>query len=99
SIFEEAYQQGRVIDEQFYNDYKDLKDELRTRAVTLDTESRNAAEYADLRRSAMGRVRLTNEGGVPVDVRYMELSEHCRYFRFRQLDAGEWNPSDGRFVR
>lgn len=75
SIFEEAYQQGRVIDEQFYNDYKDLKDELRTRAVTLDTESRNAAEYADLRRSAMGRVRLTNEGGVPVDVRYMELSE------------------------
>ena len=75
SIFEEAYQQGRVIDEQFYIDYKDLKDELRTRAVTLDTESRNAAEYADLRRSAMGRVRLTNEGGVPVDVRYMELSE------------------------
>lgn len=75
SIFEEAYQQGRVIEEQFYNDHKALKDELRTTAVTLDAESRNSAEYRDLRRSAMGRVRLTNEGGVPVDVRYMELSQ------------------------
>ena len=75
SIFEEAYKQGRVIEEQFYNDHKALKDELRTTAVTLDAESRNSAEYRDLRRSAMGRVRLTNEGGVPVDVRYMELSQ------------------------
>ena len=75
SIFEEAYQQGRVIEEQFYNDYKGLKDEMRTTAVTLDSESRNAAEYGDLRRSAMGRVLIVNEGGTPVDVRYAELSE------------------------
>lgn len=74
-LFETAYRQGVVVDEEYYNTYKELKDELRTTAVTLDRESRNSAEYKDLRTRYFGSLKMTNDGGTPVDVKYAELAQ------------------------
>lgn len=74
-LFETAYRQGVVVDEEYYNTYKELKDELRTTAVTLDRESRNSAEYKDIRTRYFGSLKMTNDGGTPVDVKYAELAQ------------------------
>lgn len=74
-LFETAYRQGVVVDEEYYNTYKELKDELRTTAVTLDRESRNSAEYKDIRTRYFGSLKMTNDGGTPVDVKYAELEQ------------------------
>ena len=73
-LFETAYRQGVVVDEEYYNTYKELKDELRTTAVTLDRESRNSAEYKDIRTRYFGSLKMTNDG-TPVDVKYAELAQ------------------------
>lgn len=74
STFEQAYEAGRVVDDEFYNQYKDIKEYLRTVPVTISQEdASDIADYNDFRKSAFGRLRITNEGGTPVDVIYEEL--------------------------
>lgn len=75
-LFERAYSEGIVVDEEFYRQYKDIKDHLRTQAVTISEEDKHdIADFNDFRKSAFGRLRIVNEGGLPVDVAYQELQD------------------------
>ena len=75
-LFEQAYSEGIVVDEEFYQQYKDVKDHLRTQAVTISEEDKHdIADFNDFRKSAFGRLRIVNEGGLPVDVAYQELQD------------------------
>ena len=75
-LFEQAYSEGVVVDEEFYQQYKDIKDHLRTQAVTISEEDKHdIADFNDFRKSAFGQLRIVNEGGLPVDVAYQELQD------------------------
>lgn len=75
-LFERAYSEGIVVDEEFYQQYKDIKDHLRTQAVTISEEDKHdIADFNDFRKSTFGRLRIVNEGGLPVDVAYQELQD------------------------
>lgn len=73
-LFEQAYQKGIVVDEAFYQQYKDIKEHLRTQAVTISEEDKHdIADWSDFRKSAFGQLRIVNQGGTPVDIAYEEL--------------------------
>ena len=61
-VFNAAYDRGIVVMDEYYNQYKELKDELRGNALTLDSESRSSREYKDMRTQYFGDLKLTNEG-------------------------------------
>ena len=68
-VFNAAYDRGIMVMDEYYNQYKELKDELRGNALTLDSESRSSREYKDMRTQYFGDLKLTNEGGTPIDVK------------------------------
>ena len=84
-LFETAYDEGIVVDDEYYREYKHIKDHLRTQAVTISEQDKhNIADFNDFRKSAFGSLRIVNDGGLPVDVAYQEL----------QGMAGELFPED-----
>ncbi len=74
-LFETAFEQGIVVDREFYDTYKEVKDHLRTTAVTLGETDRDSRDYDEFRRRAFGTLRIVNEGGLPVDTLWGELQE------------------------
>ncbi|MEG1492435.1 MAG: hypothetical protein RR394_09300, partial [Oscillospiraceae bacterium] len=77
SLFETAWDEGIAVSDEFYNEYKDLKDDLRTVAVTIsEKDSGDIADYGAWLKHQFGRLKIFKTGGTPVDVRYMELSEN-----------------------
>ena len=76
NLFETAYQQGVVADEQLLQDYREVRDYLRSQAISISRENRaDIADFEDFRKRAFGLLRLTNEDGIPVDTAYQELQE------------------------
>ena len=74
--FEESYKRGVEMDTEFYDQYKDVKTRLRDLKVTLSEADRaDIADFDDFRRAASGRLRIANEGGLPVDVAYKEMQQ------------------------
>lgn len=74
--FEESYRRGMEMDTEFYDQYKDVKTRLRDLKVTLSEADRaDIADFNDFRRAAFGRLRIANEGGLPVDVAYKEMQQ------------------------
>ena len=74
--FEESYRRGVEMDTEFYDQYKDVKTRLRDLKVTLSEADRaDIADFNDFRRAASGRLRIANEGGLPVDVAYKEMQQ------------------------
>ena len=74
--FEESYSRGVEMDTEFYDQYKDVKTRLRDLKVTLSEADRaDIADFDDFRRAAFGRLRIANEGGLPVDVAYKEMQQ------------------------
>jgi len=74
-LFERAYQEGIVVDTEYYDQHKDIKNLLRTQAVSISPEdAANIPGYGDFRKAAFNTVKITNDG-VPVDVAYGQLSE------------------------
>lgn len=74
--FEESYKRGVEMDTEFYDQYKDVKTRLRDLKVTLSEADRaDIADFDDFRRAAFGRLRIANEGGLPVDVAYKEMQQ------------------------
>lgn len=74
-LFETAWEQGRVVDQEFYDTYKEVKDYLRTTGVTLSETDRDSRDWNEFRKSAFGTVKIVNEGGLPVDTAWGELRE------------------------
>ena len=84
-LFETAYDEGIVVDDEYYREYKHIKDHLRTQAITISEQDKhNIADFNDFRKSAFGSLRIVNDGGLPVDTAYQEL----------QGMAGELFPDD-----
>jgi hypothetical protein len=74
--FEESYKRGVEMDTEFYDQYKDVKTRLRDLKVTLSEADRaDIADFDDFRRAASGRLRIADEGGLPVDVAYKEMQQ------------------------
>ena len=74
--FEESYRRGVEMDTEFYDEYKDVKTRLRDLKVTLsETDRADIADFDDFRRAAFGRLRIADEGGLPVDVAYSQMRE------------------------
>ena len=75
ALFEEAYKQGVVVNEDFYNQYKDLKDNLKTRRISIsDADKGDIPDYGKFRQRNWGTLKITNDG-TPVDVVYQDLNE------------------------
>lgn len=89
--FEESYRRGVVMDTEFYDEYKDVKTRLRDLKVTLsETDRADIADFDDFRRAAFGRLRIANEGGLPVDVAYSQMREMAPEL----FPAGITHPAD-----
>ena len=74
--FDASYERGAELDTEFYDQYKDVKTRLRDLKVTLSEADRaDIADFNDFRRAAFGRLRIANEGGLPVDVAYNEMRQ------------------------
>ena len=74
--FEESYRRGVEMDTEFYDQYKDVKTRLRDLKVTPSEADRaDIADFDDFRRAASGRLRIANEGGLPVNVAYKEMQQ------------------------
>ncbi|MCK9479844.1 MAG: hypothetical protein M0R40_10165 [Firmicutes bacterium] len=74
ALFEKAYSEGIVINEDFYNQYKGLKEELKTRRIAIsDTDKASIPDYNKFRQSNFGTLKIVNDG-TPVDTVYQELS-------------------------
>lgn len=74
--FDKSYARGVELDTEFYDQYKDVKTRLRDLKVTLSEADRaDIADFNDFRRAAFGRLRIANEGGLPVDVAYKEMQQ------------------------
>lgn len=70
----EAFAKGLMIDDEFYQQYKPVKDYLRSQAVTISEQDRaDIADFTDFRKRAFGTLRIVNNGGLPVDTAYQEL--------------------------
>lgn len=73
-LFDRAWDEGIEVDSAFYDEYKFVKDYLRTQAVTIaDLDKEDIADFNDFRKRAFGTLRIVNDGGLPVDVAYQEL--------------------------
>nr|DAQ61487.1 MAG TPA: hypothetical protein [Caudoviricetes sp.] len=89
--FEKAYEQGREISREFYDQYKDIKDQMRGTKLTLsDADKADIADFNEFRKSAFGRLRIANEGGLPVDTAYQSLREAAPEL----FPAGITHPAD-----
>ena len=74
--FDKSYARGVEMDTEFYDQYKDVKTRLRDLKVTLSEADRaDIADFDDFRRAASGRLRIANEGGLPVDTAYKKMQQ------------------------
>lgn len=73
---EEIVQNLKLVNDEMFNEYKELREYLRTTRVHLSEEDRsNIPDFNDFRKKQMGRMRIVNEGGMSVDNMYQELLE------------------------
>jgi len=74
-LFDKAYAEGIVSDSAFFEQYKKIKDHLRSTGITISEQDRSdIADFDDFRKRAFGTLRILNEGGLPVDSAYHELN-------------------------
>ena len=89
--FEESYRRGVEMDTEFYDEYKDVKTRLRDLKVTLsETDRADIADFGDFRRAAFGRLRIADDGGLPVDTAYNQMREMAPEL----FPAGITHPAD-----
>lgn len=75
SIFDDAWEQGKVINQDMYNSYQDLKRELQnTKLQITDEVKNNIPDWDNWRKMNRYKVGMTETGGVPIDQKYEELS-------------------------
>lgn len=75
-LFEEAYEKGVAIDDEFYNQYKDVKKKLKDTAVTIsEADKYDIADFDLFKKQTRRTLNIRDSGGLPVDVFYQELRE------------------------
>ena len=66
----------KLVNDDMFQEYKELRKFLRTTAVTISEEDRTSiTDFKEFRRENMGRLRIVNEGGMAVDDLYANLCE------------------------
>lgn len=77
AIFNNLYNNLIKEDRAFYDENKNIKDEIRTTKLYIDDNiKRDIVDYNDFRKNSMGSVFLTSdENNIPVDTYYEELTE------------------------
>lgn len=75
--FNELYDNLVKIDTLYYDEYKDLKNNLKsTKLYISDSIKNNITDFADFKKSNMGALLMTTDNNnMPVDTYYQELSE------------------------
>lgn len=75
-LFERAYAAGVVIDREFYDQYKDVREYLRKTNIDAGPEVQaDITDFNDFRQSMMGRLNIRTRYGTNVDQVYQELNE------------------------
>lgn len=91
-LFDRAYDEGVVVDREFYDQYEELRNYLRTVKLTISPEdSADIADFNDFRKSNFGRLNISTQGGTNIDRVYQELESMWPEFF---SEARESNPSD-----
>ena len=94
NIFEKAYENGRIINDEFYNTYKGLKDELKVKTIVVPqdiqtTIAQNYKNFEEWRKKQTGRLRIRVTGTL-LSERYKELAK-----KFPDVfDANITNPEE-----
>ena len=74
-LFETAYKAGVEEDQQYIEQYGDLKKFIRDQKISIsETNRQDIADYNLFRKAAMGTLTISKDG-LPVDVAYQQLQE------------------------
>lgn len=74
-LYDEALDQMLVINREFYDQYKDVKDWIRTVGLSISKQDQaDIADFADFKKRAFGTVKIVKDG-TPVDTAYRQLRE------------------------
>lgn len=91
-LFDRAYDGGVVADREFYDQYRDLRDYLRSTRLTISPEdSADIPDFNDFRKSNFGRLNISTQGGTNIDRVYQELESMWPEFFSEERQS---NPSD-----
>ena len=74
-LFEQAWDAGREADTEYYEQYKDAREKIRTQKLFLSAKDRaDIADFNLFRKQTMGTLRLSSNG-LPVDTFYQEMRD------------------------
>ncbi len=75
-LFARAYDAGVIIDREFYDQYKDVRDYLRKTNIDVGPEVQaDIPDFNDFRNSMLGRMNIRTRYGTNIDKVYQELNE------------------------
>lgn len=75
ALFQKAYDNGRVVLDEYYNQYKPLKDQIRNTKLSISPEdAKNISDFQFFRKQNFGTLKI-GEDGLPVDTAYSQLRE------------------------
>lgn len=75
-LFARAYDAGVVIDREFYDQYKDVRDYLRKTNIDVGAEVQaDIPDFNDFRDSMLGRMKIRTRYGTNIDQVYQDLNE------------------------
>ena len=97
-LAEDALRESAEMDMELYNEYADLRKELRTSTLYVNKKTLNdlAAQdirYNELRQANFGRVKLSQKDGESIDTKYAEWAE-----RFPELFKEDQNTSQSELL-
>lgn len=74
-LFDQAWDAGREADTEYYEQYKDVREKIRTQKIFISAKDRaDIADFNLFRKQTMGTLRLSSEG-LPVDTFYQEMRD------------------------
>ena len=74
-LFEQAWDAGREADTEYYEQYKDVREKIRTQKIFISAKDRaDIADFNLFRKQTFGTLRFSGEG-LPVDTFYQEMRD------------------------
>ena len=74
-LFEQAWDAGREADTEYYEQYKDVREKIRTQKLFISAKDRaDIADFNLFRKQTFGTLRLSSDG-LPVDTFYQEMRD------------------------
>lgn len=74
-LFEQAWDAGREADTEYYEQYKDVREKIRTQKLFISAKDRaDIADFNLFRKQTFGTLRFSGEG-LPVDTFYQEMQD------------------------